>query len=219
MRYREWMQNEEKDEKTPSLRAFRMATAEIVQERTQEGALTFLARMQSNTKNDPKVQTTTVVGSAELSPIELKGLTPVSHLTTNRKWLYVTDVVTSTKHRRLGVGTKLMDAMERAATLQFNATRIYLHVRPENIGAMTFYFKRGFQKTTMCSEEVDATKLAEAAGARGQILLQKELITSTGDNDDEQTHKRNSMNKQRARGGNKGFAKKKETKTFSRGAS
>ena len=96
-------------------------------------------------ESSSKTTTTTVVvvvGSAELSPIELKGIVPeVSNLaTTNRtQWLYVTDVVTSTAHRRLGVGTKLMDAMERAAMLQFNATtRIYLHVHPENIGAMKF---------------------------------------------------------------------------------
>ena len=167
-------------------------------------------------ESSSKTTTTTVVvvvGSAELSPIELKGIVPeVSNLaTTNRtQWLYVTDVVTSANHRRLGVGTKLMDAIETAATLQSNATRIYLHVCPENIGAMKFYFKRGFQKTTMCSEEIDADKLAAVAGARGQILLQKELIT--GDNADEQIQKRNSMNKQRTWGGYKGFAKM-QTKT------
>ncbi|CAJ1965137.1 unnamed protein product [Cylindrotheca closterium] len=209
MRYSEWIQGEETGEKTPSLGAFRMATAEIVQERAQEGAMTFLARVESNTKSQPKAQAAAVVGSAELSPIELKGLLPVSHLATTRKWLYVTDVVTSATHRRLGVGTKLMDAVERAAALQFNATRIYLHVRSENSGAMEFYFKRGYQKTSMCySKEVDEDKLAEAAGAREQILLQKELVA--GDYDDEQMQKRNNIKKRSARGGNKGFAKKND---------
>lgn len=215
LRYHEWMQGEGIDEKKPSLGAFRMATAEIVQERAQEGAKTFLARIQPKIpfpKNEPKVQTITVVGSAELSPIELKGLTPASHLPTNRRWLYVTDVVTSTTHRRLGIGTNLMDAMQIEATSQFNATRLYLHVHPENIGAMEFYVKRGFQKTTASSQEIDEAKLAEAAGARGQILLQKELIIG-GNDDVEQIHRRNIRNKHRRRDCNKGFAKTKETKT------
>ena len=202
MRYHEWIQVlDDKTEKTPSLGAFRMATAEIVHERTRDGAVTFLARM----NNLAKVQAeSTVVGSAELSPIELQGLVPASHLKANKKWLYVTDVLTCTNHRRLGVGTALMDAMENAAVSQ-NGTRIYLHVHPENIGAIEFYIQRGYQ-TSCCPEEVIATKLAEAAGAIGQTLLRKELAVSEKNHIvDHQNQKRNGIHP-RTKGG-KGFGK------------
>lgn len=208
MRYHEWVQCDETDHKTPSLGAFRMATAEIAKERAQEGAVMYLARMQSNTEQG--VQTTIIVGSAELSPIELQGLMPGSHQISNRKWLYVTDVVTSTNHRRLGVGAALMDAMESAAMLKFNATRIYLHVRPDNIGAMEFYLKRGYQKTPRHQENVNSTKLAEAAGAIGQTLLQKELVADSNFNDKQQDNRK--LIKSLAIVGNKGFGKRKETK-------
>lgn len=203
MRYREWIQDDGTDQNTPSLGAFRMATAEILQERTQEGAMTFLARIPS------KDSSMTVVGSAELSPIEVRGLTPPSLSETESKWLYVTDVVTSSSHRRLGVGTALMDAMEREAALQLNATRIYLHVCTDNTGAIEFYCKRGYLEAKTSDDQVDTEKLAEAAGAIGQMLLQKELILGEmQENDPARQRKQVGFGKQK-QGGKKGFGKQK----------
>jgi hypothetical protein len=59
LRYTEWIDN---DPSSPSPDGFRMATAEITQTRSREGAVAFLARL-----NDHG----TPVGAVELSLIEL----------------------------------------------------------------------------------------------------------------------------------------------------
>lgn len=102
LRYEEWMM-EEAPETRPSLQAFRMATAEIQQERMADQAIPFLARCEPTADGDEKVggggfggggggvgskkksarkaggkktkdaKVTEVVGAAELSPIEFNG--------------------------------------------------------------------------------------------------------------------------------------------------
>lgn len=165
LRFDEWMLNDSDSSSTPPSRyAFRMATAEVTDERGQEGAVSFLATMGPST---------IVVGSAELSPIELRGTMDAS-TTANTPWLYVTDVVTSSNHRRLGVGNALMDAVEEHASQHMSCTRIYLHVCPDNEGAIRFYNKRGYSQVSN-NAELDAKSLAQAAGTEGQFLLFADL--------------------------------------------
>jgi len=130
LRYDEWIGNsnsnsnstphttEQTTARPPSRYAFRMATAEIASERSEAGAVTFLA------KQLQQQQQQIVVGTAELSPIEFEGTSvPVAHQqqtqtqtqTQKHVSLYVTDVVTSSKHRRMGIANQLMDALEHYA--------------------------------------------------------------------------------------------------------
>merc|ERR1719416_364040 len=55
--------------------------------------------------------------------------------------LYVTDVVTSSKHRRMGIANALMDALESYAAEKFETdnTLLYLHVKEDNVAAQKFY--------------------------------------------------------------------------------
>jgi GNAT superfamily N-acetyltransferase len=192
LRFQEWMQDSNDGGIAPSRYAFRMATAEITDERGQEGAISFLAKMTASPTNGETV----IVGSAELSPIELKGTLPSSLATTKISWLYVTDVVTSSDHRRLGVGTALMDAIEEHASKNMSCTRIYLHVCPGNGGALRFYATRGYSQVPN-NAELDTDRLAEAAGTQGQLLLFKELLSSRPS---KQSHKKEKRGK-----GGKGF--------------
>ena len=130
LRYQEWIVHVPKDDYVPSRPAFRMATAEIHQERSEEHAVTFLARLRS-----------IVVGAAELSPIELQGCfhttgtnnnvnngdtektsgtsssatTTYNNVNNNYQYWYVTDVVTARTHRRMGVAKTLMEGLEQYA--------------------------------------------------------------------------------------------------------
>lgn len=86
------------------------------------------------------------VGAAELSPIEFDGA-----ITTKQSddkdaaqqlptILYVSDVVTSSSHRRMGIASTLMDALETFAFEKSGAgTMLYLHVKEENMVAQKFY--------------------------------------------------------------------------------
>ena len=123
----------------------------------------------SNGKNsDGKL----VVGAAELSPIELQGVfvnnydadadaDAASSPPNNQKQrqqqrqqqqqlinkiampLYITDVVTSSTHRRHGIGTKLMLSIETAAWA-IESRVVFLHVEHDNVGAREFYTGLGY---------------------------------------------------------------------------
>ena len=73
-----------------------------------------------------------VVGSAELSSIELQNCIINSNSNDNKYEiaapLYITDVVTSSNHRRFGIGTKLMTEIERCAFYELNTRIVFLHV-------------------------------------------------------------------------------------------
>jgi len=140
-----------------SKRSFRMATAEIYQERTVEGATVFLATMIENAE-------TIAVGAAEASPIEFDQAIKViegessSNSALAPPFLYVTDVVTCSKHRRMGVGNALMEAIEKEAAkrchyycnddndtnnegnkISLQNTRLFLNVKNDNPSALKFY--------------------------------------------------------------------------------
>jgi ribosomal protein S18 acetylase RimI-like enzyme len=187
----------------PSRHAFRMATAEMVGERSEEGAFSFLAKWQPQhhdtaaaaaAEEDGKVAP--VLGAAELSPGEFEGALRADDKRRFR-W-YVTDVVASVEHRRMGVASALMDALETHAhktTTSHNndvsssppiegdcsetaVVTLYLHVRPDNDAAMAFYTspQRGYAPPTDRElEGLDADRLASNAGTTGQVLLCKTL--------------------------------------------
>lgn len=188
LRYDEWISStpdaDTNDPPPPSKRAFAMATAEIAQERSELGAVPFLAKLRDNSRYIP-------VGAAELSLAEFEGA-----VSTNRNCWYVTDVVTSSKHRRMGIANQLMDCVERYAydhdhgktsdgTFTTNGNRnnattttLYLHVKPDNQAALQFYqsSKRGYAVPKFNElEGLDCEKLAENAGTKGQLLLCKTL--------------------------------------------
>jgi len=178
-------------EKGPSREAFRMATAEIARERAAGGAVMFLAR---DKKSD-------AVGAAELSPIEFEGAL-LREDDAAARHLYVTDVVTAREHRRKGVAGALMCALEREAAFggagpmapPATIARLFLHVHADNGAALNFYRGVGGGRSSPTSPPpgggasavygeppadvmsgIDAKRLAENAGAVGQVLLCKDI--------------------------------------------
>ena len=114
LRYQEWIT---KDGDSANA-GFRLATAEIYRDRKEDGSTVFLASIAPSDygsgKND-RHRRSVVVGAAELTPIELKGVlidrdnNDYDHYTGDAVLpLYITDVVTSKAHRRLGIGSILM---------------------------------------------------------------------------------------------------------------
>ena len=108
LRYQEWMINEINP---PILSNFCKATSEIYNERQVEGSIVFLAKLVHQNINVGSVDEV-VVGAAELSSIELENcitndISSANNVLTTHP-LYITDVVTSSNHRRFGIGMKLM---------------------------------------------------------------------------------------------------------------
>jgi len=138
LRYQEWMINEVNP---PILSNFCKATAEIYNERKDDGSIVFLAKLVHQSDDE------LVVGAAELSSIELQNCIFNSSNTNNNEVatpLYITDVVTSSTHRRFGIGTKLMTKVERVAVYELNSRIVFLHVEYENVAARKFYERLGY---------------------------------------------------------------------------
>mmetsp|Transcript_20252 Transcript_20252/g.29827 ORF Transcript_20252/g.29827 Transcript_20252/m.29827 type:complete len:317 (-) Transcript_20252:313-1263(-) len=161
LRYNEWMAEESSSESVPSRYAFRMATAEIASERAVGSATTFLAKLD-----------TLAVAAAELSSIEFEDVVLSNEQQT---FLYVTDVVTSSQHRRRGIANHLMDFLEDYACCNGKVT-LWLHVKPENTQALAFYKNRGYTKPSF-TEGMDLMRLEDNAGIANehQMLLSKTL--------------------------------------------
>ena len=89
-----------------------------------------------------------VVGAAELSSIELQNCIINSNSIDQdidiATPMYITDVVTSSTHRRFGIGTKLMAEVERVAVYEMNTRIVLLHVEYDNIPARKFYERLGY---------------------------------------------------------------------------
>lgn len=153
LRFDEWI-----NDGTVSRSIFAMATADIMKERSANGAVAFLAKLNG-----------TSVGAAELSPLEF------GNLSLSKNLLYVTDVVTSKEHRRLGVASALMIALETAAKT-LGVAELFLHIKPENTAALHFYQSPqiGYGIPQQL-EGLDTNYLAENAGTVGQLLLSKVL--------------------------------------------
>lgn len=187
LRYDEWIaapsdedviRNDKADQPPPPSRyAFRMATAEIAAERSEGGGASFLAF-------DDNDGSPAAVGAAELSPIEFDGaILKTDTENTAPHMLYVTDVVTSSRHRRMGIANALMDVLEQYAINNYGSgTVLFLHVKPENEAAQNFYSnsKRGYSVPK--SEQlggIHLDRLEENSGTAGQILLCKTLDCTT----------------------------------------
>jgi ribosomal protein S18 acetylase RimI-like enzyme len=165
LRFDEWIA-EAYGEEGPSRGAFRIATAEIYQERKDGGATAFLARLHDK-----------AVGAAELSPIELHGCETANERQGRNIYLYATDVVTARTHRRMGVGASLMDSIEKKA-VDLGASQLLLHVEKENTAALNFYRSPAMgygDLSKEVSDGLDLDLLAENAGVKGQLLLGKSL--------------------------------------------
>eukprot|EP00985_Skeletonema_marinoi_P016985 scaffold9241_cov135-Skeletonema_marinoi.AAC.8 len=214
MRFQEWMAD---DPNPPSIHNFRMATAEIYQERKIDGAIVFLAKKNNDNNNNNDADGNSSVGAAELSPIELKDVIVLPNNIDNEQQQqrnkvdntssnllrYVTDVVTSFSSRRLGVGSILMDAVEKSAW-DLGTRCLLLHVEDENDMARRFYEKLNYvyvgkehaaatttttllvdssdrvsslnlEETIGHTINIDTTRLAVNAGTTGQLLMMKEL--------------------------------------------
>jgi len=204
LRYEEWMSD---GPNPPTMASFRSATAEIYHERRDEGeggpSTVFLA-----------TRLGAPVGAAELSPIELRGAFSgngdgaLGDALRDAAPLYITDVVTSSAHRRLGIGSTLMNAVETTAR-GLGSRFAFLHVEHDNAAAMQFYERLGYVEvedaTTIIdgtSEEdsgilsfdlgdggllkgslidMDVNRIAVNAGTVGQLLMVKRLSSSTGE--------------------------------------
>ena len=142
--------------------SFRMATLEMYQEERPESTV-MLAFLKGIT-----------VGAAELSPIEVQGCV-VNDEHSATSCLYITDVVTDSRFRRKGIGRALIDALEEEA-INCNADYLLLHVMPDNQSALDFYDRLKFKPPSEDLEQIlNAPKLAENAGAEGQVLLTKNV--------------------------------------------
>ena len=159
------------DPNPPSIQNFRLATVEIYQERSADGAMVFLAKeannKNNNNHNDGLVnhqetgsENSVVVGAAELSHIELKDVIvflPNIHNeeqqinnnvdnnnnSSSNLLRYVADVVTSSSSRRLGVGSILMKSVEKSAC-DLGTRCLLLHVEDDNEMARRFYEKLNY---------------------------------------------------------------------------
>jgi ribosomal protein S18 acetylase RimI-like enzyme len=167
----------------PSRHAFRMATAEVVAERTEGGATAYLALMEvggGGMEGGRAPQQPITVGTAELSPVEFEGVVEAASGSDAGQVLYVTDVVTSSRHRRMGVANALMDRLE-ADAIPAGSRSLFLHVERDNTGAMGFYTspRRGYEVASRAQlRGIDIDALNMNAGTEGQILLCKELPRS-----------------------------------------
>ena len=195
LRYQEWMAN---DPNPPNPSVWRMASAEIFHERRVQGSIVSIAKIMSNNDDDDSGYAT--VGAAELSPIEFLGVFSDETIISQIKPLYITDVVTSSSYRRLGIGSKLMDNIERIA-YEMDSKCVFLHVEYSNIGAIDFYKRLRYTALEEGSIGGDTTynaatindgsmsfslkdagiinlntkRFADNAGTVGQLLMMKEL--------------------------------------------
>lgn len=146
LRYKEWIlrddiNNTDKSKASPSQHSFRLATAEICQERSKDGAFAFLAKYYNGNEE--------IVGAAELSPIETRGCirfnnnTHLKSVSNTSIAMYATDIVTSSSHRRLGIGSKLMNELEDEAW-RLGCRFVFLHVEYDNAVAIGFYHRLGY---------------------------------------------------------------------------
>ena len=183
LRYDEWIagKNDEKSNQSPPSRyAFRMATAEIVAERSEIGARVLLARI----NDDDRSNIDDVVGAAEISPIEFNGA--IHEGDSSPQMLYVTDVVTSAKRRRMGIASSLMDAVEVCACDMCDDGKdvlLFLHVKQDNDAAQSFYSNPKIGYNVPTSEQmrgVSINQLEKNAGTAGQILLCKTIHCNQG---------------------------------------
>jgi len=189
-----------------SKRSFRRGTAEIYKERTDEGATVFLATMIED-------GATVAVGAAEASPIEfdqaIKVIDGVS-LTNSAHtppFLYVTDVVTCSKHRRMGVGNALMKAIEKEAAKRchyycsddnntnngdkktsFQNTRLFLNVKNDNDSASNFYKnpKLGYSEYNVSDnyhEENSVVQQEDKDEKRIKVYLNSHQLAKNADTD------------------------------------
>ena len=174
LRYQEWMLDED-PETRPSQMAFRMATAEMQQERMAQNTFAFLARDDSNT----------VVGTAELSCIEVRGC--YDEESSECRYFYVTDVVTAKAHRRKGVAATLIDTLEQQAMQELNEKKqsaiLLMHVEPENEAALGFYKAKGYEVIVSATESLkglNVDQLAVNAEVKDQLLLWKTVKAAAG---------------------------------------
>ncbi|KAL3823452.1 hypothetical protein ACHAXA_010212 [Cyclostephanos tholiformis] len=209
LRYQEWIAKDGDGANA----GFRRATAEIYRERKEDGSTIFLASLTpSDNGSGENDRRSVVVGAAELSPIELKEVlvsrdsNDYDHYTGDSLLpLYITDVVTSKAHRRLGIGSILMNHVEKIAW-EMGSRVVFLHVEYANTPARIFYERIGY----VCIDDsefvdvklggstdrrearilsfvlkdggshtgivsIDSNRLAINAGTVGQLLMLKQL--------------------------------------------
>ena len=119
----------------------------------------------------------------------------------HRRFFYITDVVTAREHRRKRVAATLMKVLEERAlqvwerlstnkdrhkqesSSLFPSTTLLLHVEHDNDDALRFYKALGYSVMDDSSIELfqglDTDRLAENAQVRDQLLLFKNLSSTT----------------------------------------
>jgi len=106
-----------------------------------------------------------------VSCAELEGAVKDS-TTSNSGYWYITDVVMTREHRRKGIASTLLAALERHAVIEStkDTATLYLRVESENEAAKAFYESQGFTAPTNEQlEGLDAEKLSINAGTQGQV--------------------------------------------------
>jgi ribosomal protein S18 acetylase RimI-like enzyme len=178
LRYKEWILEDDinnKSKASPSQNSFRLATAEICQERSMHGAIAFLANYHHGDEYE-------IVGAAELSPIETRGCIHSNnvHLESNVPIaMYATDVVTSSSHRRLGIGSKLMNELENTAW-RLGCRFVFLHVECDNDAAIDFYHGLGYLNVEHDSLDGTGVVLLRFT-EKGLVVVPTMSLNTTGD--------------------------------------
>jgi ribosomal-protein-alanine N-acetyltransferase len=86
--------------------------------------------------------------------------------------LHLLNITVSPKLRKLGLGTRIMAAIEGVAAQQ-NIPRILLEVRPSNFGALSLYQKLGYEQIGLRKNYYPAH---EQTGAREDALVMDKSI-------------------------------------------
>ncbi|KAG7361097.1 N-terminal acetyltransferase [Nitzschia inconspicua] len=160
----------------------------LLSSRRQRGAVCIVATNQNRLPGEQ----IKIIGTAEISFHEFIG-TRLGRARPKDSILYLTEVAVNTKHRRKGIASLMMEAIEKVAKNR-DAETIYLHVDITNLGALTLYEKAGFKKLpgdNLIFKEF-TTKLNLHDGAtkgRRHFLMSKDLKSPTWLEDIETMHR------------------------------
>lgn len=114
-----------------------------------------------------------ILGTVEMCPNDFKN-TSMEFIGQERK-LYAMDLAVQSESRRSGIGSSLLQAMERYAR-QEDYKEIYLHVEVDNASARKLYSKHGYVELPPTTWAVTFTQQRLHKPPNCYVLLWKEII-------------------------------------------
>ena len=159
----------------PELRpvtSFHLRILEKLRERLHQGAVCLIAIGTDILPSRLHVPQLRVLGSVEISPSDFRN-TSMEFIGHHRK-LYAMDLAVRQDVRRMGVASRLLDAVERYA-VQHSFREIYLHVEVENQAAKNLYEKNGYIEVPDTDWALSFTKHRLHKPPESYVLLWKEI--------------------------------------------